>query len=349
MKFDFVIGNPPYQEEQKSLEAEKSLKNYAPPVYNYFMDAAFSVGEKVELITPGRFLFKAGSTPKAWNEKMLNDEHFKVLHYETSSSSIFSNTDIKGGIAITYRDRTNSFGAIKVFSAFSEVNSIIKKVVNNANFTSIGDIVFSRTSFRLTEMFHKDYPNAKTCLSEGHLYDMSSNIFNRVPFAFKNHKPEDGKEYIRVLGREDNCRIYKFIRKEYVNNGNNLDEYKLFVPQAAGTGCFGDFIATIEIGEPGDAATETFLSIGKFKEKNKVINLESYFKTKFFRCMLSTLKVTQIGNKPVYNNIPMQEFSDNSDIDWSKTIKEIDQQLYMKYRLSTEEINFIESHVKEMV
>ena len=87
--FDYVIGNPPYQEEQISENADGSLKNYAPPVYDKFMDAAFEVSEKVELIHPARFLFNAGSTPKAWNEKMLNDEHFKVLYYEEDGHKIF--------------------------------------------------------------------------------------------------------------------------------------------------------------------------------------------------------------------------------------------------------------------
>lgn len=96
--FDYVIGNPPYQEEFTS----EGNKTYAAPVYNQFMDAAFEIGGKVELIHPARFLFDAGSTPKAWNKKMLNDEHFKVLHYEQDSKKVFPNTDIKGGVAVTY-------------------------------------------------------------------------------------------------------------------------------------------------------------------------------------------------------------------------------------------------------
>ena len=96
MKFDFVIGNPPYQETQEGTSDK--------PVYNDFMDAAYAVADRVELITPARFLFNAGKTPKVWNEKMLNDKHLKVLYYEQDSSKIFSNTDIKGGVAITYRD-----------------------------------------------------------------------------------------------------------------------------------------------------------------------------------------------------------------------------------------------------
>ena len=74
MKFDYVIGNPPYQEN-----TENTSDN---PVYNVFMDAAYKVSDKVELITPARFLFNAGKTPKEWNLKMLNDEHFKVIKYE---------------------------------------------------------------------------------------------------------------------------------------------------------------------------------------------------------------------------------------------------------------------------
>lgn len=92
MKFDFIIGNPPYQEEQ-----EGDNKTYAPPIYHKFMDSAYKISDRVELIHPARFLFNAGSTPKPWNRERLNDPHFKVLWYEQNSSKVFSNTDIKGG------------------------------------------------------------------------------------------------------------------------------------------------------------------------------------------------------------------------------------------------------------
>ena len=88
--FDFCVGNPPYQDESQRSNG------YAAPVYNAFMDAAIDVSDKVELIHPARFLFNAGSTPKDWNKKMLQDEHYKVLHYEKDSSVIFPGVDIKG-------------------------------------------------------------------------------------------------------------------------------------------------------------------------------------------------------------------------------------------------------------
>ena len=111
MKFDFAIGNPPYQDNTIGEN-----DTYAPPVYNKFMDAAYTVANKVELIHPARFLFNAGSTPKAWNQKMLNDNHFKVMEYEEDCSKVFSNTEIKGGIAITYRDSEKDFGTIEIFT-----------------------------------------------------------------------------------------------------------------------------------------------------------------------------------------------------------------------------------------
>ena len=121
MKFDFAIGNPPYQEETESDSTRK------PPVYNFFMEEAYKIADAVEMITPARFLFNAGYTPKAWNEKMLNDEHFKIGYYEMDSSQIFSNTDIKGGIAISYRDNNKIFGSIGTFTKYAEVNDILRK------------------------------------------------------------------------------------------------------------------------------------------------------------------------------------------------------------------------------
>ena len=128
----------------------------------------------------------------------------------------------------------------------------------------------------------------------------------------------------------------------------NLDFYKVFVAQANGSGEFGEVMSEPVIEKPGVGATETFLSIGKFDTEEEAKAVEKYIKTKFSRALLSVLKVTQNGNKPVWKMIPIQEFTPQSDIDWSKSIHEIDQQLYKKYGLSQEEIDFIETNVKEM-
>ena len=111
-KFYAVIGNPPYQEEQVSNNFGGSKKNYAPPIYDRFFDAARSVSTRVELITPARFLFNAGSTPKAWNAKMLNDSHVSVLSYYPNSNTVFPglSTPIRGGLQLRMLTRQNRLG-----------------------------------------------------------------------------------------------------------------------------------------------------------------------------------------------------------------------------------------------
>ena len=148
-KFDVVIGNPPYQDESNGED-----RNYAPPIYNEFMSESYKIADKVLLITPARFLFNAGSTPKKWNEERLSDPHFKVAYFEPDSRKIFPglSTPIKGGITITYRDSTKDFGPIKAYSQFPELNTILKKVDNSKDFHSLSSIVYSRTSFRLTHL-----------------------------------------------------------------------------------------------------------------------------------------------------------------------------------------------------
>ena len=121
-KFDVIIGNPPYQDNTLG-----DNKKFMPPIYHLFMDEAYKVADKVELIHPARFLFNAGSTPVEWNRKMLNDEHFKVLYYEQDSSKVFGDTDIKGGVAVTYRDKNKNLGKIDTFTSFSELNSILPR------------------------------------------------------------------------------------------------------------------------------------------------------------------------------------------------------------------------------
>lgn len=343
IKFDFIIGNPPYQDESNG-----ERRNFAPPIYNLFIDSAYTIADVVELIHPARFLFNAGSTPKEWNQKMLNDPHLKVLYYEPQSVKIFANTDIKGGIAITYHNKRKDFGAIETFSVYPEINSILKKIKQKKDFTSLSEIVYSRTSYRLTDVLHKEHPDASQKLSNGHAYDMSSNIFQRLPEIFFDQKPTDGKDYIQILGRDSNSRVYKYIRKDYVNTPINLHAHKVYLAQANGSGAFGQPLSSIVIGGIDVGATESFISIGNFQNEKEAKNLESYLKTKFSRAMLSVLKVTQNGNKPVWQYVPMQDFSDKSDIDWSQSVSDIDRQLYKKYGLAEDEISFIESHVKEM-
>lgn len=343
MKFDFAIGNPPYQDE--SVGDNKTFK---PPIYNEFLSSAYKVADCVEMIHPARFLFNAGNTPKQWNKQMLEDPDLKVLFYEQDSSKIFNNTEIKGGIAISYHKKGGNFGAIGTFTPYEELNSIFKRIKPYLEITNFSEIVITRTAYRFTEKMHQDHPEAISQLSDGHAYDMSTNIFDRVPQLFYDKSPEDGKEYIQILGRIGNERVYKYIRRDYVNTVKNLNKYKIFLPSASGNGILGETLSAPIIAGPMTGATETFISIGAFQTIEEAEAANKYIKTKFCRALLGILKITQHITPDKWRYVPQQDFTKKSDINWSKTVKEIDCNLYEKYGLTNEEIDFIESHVKEM-
>lgn len=263
MKFDFIIGNPPYQDETIGEN-----KTFAPPIYHLFLDGTYKISEHVELIHPARFLFNAGSTPKEWNKKMLDDPHLKVLYYEPNSSKVFVNTDIKGGIAITYHDATQEFGAIKHFVVFEELKSIANKV-EKISAESLTSIIYASESYRFTEQMHKEHPEAEVLLSKGHKYDFKTSVLENLNnIVFFSQKPDDG-EYIQILGLVKAKRIYKWIKKQYVQAPDNLLAYKVFVPAANGSGALGEVLSTPLIGEPLIGHTQTFISIGCFQTKRE--------------------------------------------------------------------------------
>ena len=346
--FSYVIGNPPYNED---FENSGDNGNFAKPVYNYFMEAAYTISDKVELITPARFLFNAGSTPKEWNNKMLNDEHFKVLSYVANSALVFQNTDVKGGIAISYRDETKSFGAIKTFTAFPELNGIINKAAVNDENNSIASIVYTQIRFDL-DVLYGDYPEYRSVIgSDGKDKRFRNNVFEKIKI-FKDISENDND--IKVLGILKNKRTWRYISQKYVDMSHeNISKWKVLVPRANGSGALGEVLSTPLIGEPliGEPLigyTQSFIGIGAFDTEYEAIAAIKYVKTKFARTILGVLKVTQDNDRGVWKLIPLQDFTENSDIDWSKSVAEIDKQLYKKYGLTPEEIDFIETHVKEM-
>lgn len=139
-----------------------------------------------------------------------------------------------------------------------------------------------------------------------------------------------------------------WIRKDYIIAPNNFDKYKVFVPKSNGSGAIGEVLSTPLIGQPLIGHTQSFISIGDFTKRIEAEKMLKYIKSKFARCMLGILKVTQDNKKAVWKYVPLQDFTDSSDIDWSQSVAGIDRQLYKKYGLTKDEINFIETHVKEM-
>ena len=333
MKFDVIIGNPPYQEETESDSTRK------PPIFNFFMDEAYKCADKVSLITPARFLFNAGYTPKAWNEEMLNDKHLKVQYYESVSDKVFVNTDIKGGVAITYRDRTKPLGPIGTFTKFQELNTILHAVKKKTHHY-IDSIISSPLSFQLSELMKQEHPE---------LIDrLRSSAFERLGNIFFE-TPDEDYDYIAMVGLLDGKRTTKYIRRDYIKDtSGTLDKWSLLVSKANGAGQFGEILSAPIVAKPGVGYTQTFIAIGKYDSEEEAENTASYIKSKFARAMLGILKITQDCPGPKWKYVPLQDFTSSSDIDWSKSVAEIDEQLFDKYGLDEQERNFIRTKVKEM-
>lgn len=333
-RFDFIIGNPPYQEETDSDSTRK------PPIFNIFMDQVYNLAQCVELITPARFLFNAGYTPKSWNKKMLNDPHFKILFYEPDSEKIFPNTEIKGGIVVSYKNSKKFFPPIEIFTKYPELNKILLKVKNISS-QNLSSIIFSPLSYKLSPKMLHDHPD---CIGR-----LRSSAFTTLKDIFFDSIPNDNYEYIKMIGLQEGKRVIKFIRKDYiVDSANILNKYSALLAKAYGIGDFGEILSTVEIIKPNFAYTQTFICLGAFDTELEAKNISQYVKTKFARALLGVLKITQDCPGTKWKYVPLQDFSCNSDIDWSKSIPEIDRQLYAKYGLDEKEIEFIETHVKEM-
>jgi hypothetical protein len=223
----------------------------------------------------------------------------------------------------------------------------------------------------MNEEFHKVYPNAKSDLLKA-IQDAASLKGNNIPdslapgsdneivtstleilsYAFVPQKPSDSEEYYEIVGVIKNRRVSGWIKKTYLTtrrpDNNNIDFYKVFIPKSMGSGTFGETLSQPLIGNPGSTSTPTYLRIGMFVNELEAENCSKYIKSKFTRAILGIKKVTQDNPVPVWENIPLQDFTEKSDIDWSKSISEIDQQLYKKYKLTNEEIAFIEENVQPM-
>ena len=334
MKFDVVIGNPPYQQESKGTSTRDE------PIYHLFVNLAYKLADTFTLITPGRYLFNAGSTPKYWNKKMLTDIHNRIVLYNQNSDQIFPRTDIKGGVAIVLHDENRKLGPIGTFTAYSELNSILKKVSPFVKDNGLTSIIYVQNKFNL-DTLNADFPE-KTRKDKR----LESNIFSQYSIFTETRNSEN---QIKIFGLINNKRLFRYVDKKYLSlNHENLYKYKVLVPKSNGSGALGEVLSTPLIGEPLIGYTRSFIGIGAFSNKNEAENLMKYVKSKFARTMLGVLKVTQDNNADKWRLVPLQNFTSNSDIDWSKSIPEIDQQLYKKYDLSQDEINFIETKVQAM-
>jgi len=336
MKFKAIVGNPPYQDERGNNRKE--------PVYHLFYNSAFSLAPITTLISPARFLFGAGQTPDDWKHQMVTDPHLRVIHYFSDSTDVFDNVEIKGGVAILFRDASSKIGPIGTYTPSSELQNIIRKVNPQAD-NSLMTIISSRGMYKFTEQMFSDFPQANNVQSAGSGLQVTPKSFNDMPYIYMNKANGD---CVKILGRTGSNRLEKWVLRKYIKPNEYLPKWNVLIAKASGTGTLGEILSMPLICEPMAGHTDTFLSIGKFDTQQEAQSCLNYIKTKFCRAMLGTLKVTQNMTRDTWANVPLQNFTAISDIDWSQSIANIDKQLYKKYHLSEDEKNFIENTVKPM-
>ncbi len=228
------------------------------------------------------------------------------------------------------------------------MNAVIKKIsVIETEDNFLDKLIASQGLFRFSEQFFLTYPTASNEMGAGTGNKIVSSTMEKLSYAFLD-EPSGNENYIKMIGRIRSKRAYKFIQSKFVESNAFVDKFKLFIPEANNSGKYGETLTEPTLGQPNEGTSDTFLCAGPFDTIEQPKNLAIYMKTKFFRALLGIKKVTQHCPPKVWSLIPLQDFSLSSDIDWSQSIAEIDQQLYAKYGLSAEEIAFIESHVKEM-
>ena len=254
-------------------------------------------------------------------------------------------------MCISLWDREKVSNLQKSLTPFPELNSVEKKV-SASSARSLMDFV--RPTYHYSAKVSEDFPWIPSYLGtswSGKI--IKTNAFSKEKLKetlFLDKKPDDKHAYIQILGRENGHRTYKFIDIAYISSKDwtDLERWKVFVPEGNGSGAIGEVLSTPLIGQPLIGHTQTFISIGSFDTESQAEACLKYVKSKFARAMLGILKVTQHNPKDTWRYVPWQDFTPSSDIDWSRSIPDIDQQLYKKYGLSSEEIAFIESNVKEM-
>lgn len=334
-QFDFIVSNPPYQKN-----AVGNNKNTLLPIYPEFMDVASIISKFYSFITPARWLFDTGRTSKDWNNKMLNDPCINVYWYPEDTNT-FNNTQIRGGVVITARNTNKSNNGLNgIFIRNQELKTILEKVKKiEIKNSYINNNYINSEFYSISDIIKRSYKTIKN------IPDLDTNIFIKNPELFKDSltKNDNINNYYKILGLLNLKRIVRFIKKEYIEKSSYINNYNVLYPKASGSGKFGESLAPFSIGHPKEIATHTFLIIGEFKTMKESINCVKYLNTRFARSLLSILKPTHQNNINTWRLIPVQNFDKNSDINWNENIENIDKQLYKKYNLDNNEINFLET------
>jgi hypothetical protein len=343
MKFNAIVGNPPYMEMDGGAQAS------AKPIYNEFVDIAKKIEpEYISMIMPSRW-YSGGRGLDDFRDSMLNDKRIALLHDFLNPEQVFPKTNIRGGLCYFLWDSNydNDINLTKVYTHRESEDTV--SVLRSLKTDKSSTFVRHNEAVEIIDKIN----------SEGKFQSIAEFISPLRPFGFRGYFTNDEKFRSNPDGLNSPVICYgkgKSIgyveRSEVSVRKTWIDKFKVFTPRANNIGTeLNDDNLNSFIGEPGTICTESYLVIGvDLKlDKESAKNLSKYLKTKFLRFMHSMAKASQDATSKTFKFVPLQDLTANSDINWSKTIPEIDQQLYKKYNLSEEEIEFIESMIKPMV
>ncbi|HFI0177554.1 TPA: Eco57I restriction-modification methylase domain-containing protein [Streptococcus suis] len=342
VKFDVVIGNPPYQESDGGAQASAS------PIYHKFVELAKTLNPNhISLIMPSRW-YTGGKGLDNFRAEMLSDVTIRDLYDFPNPDEVFPNTNIRGGVCVVHWD-----------SDWNNQKDLTRVI------TMEGGKVAAEVQRRLAEddvdIFIRDHRilNILTKIEATHQHKgkISEIASPRKPYGFSGFFIRDKRFYADASGLTNPVVCYGkgavgyVERAEITTKTEWIDCWKVLTARAnnIGTELNDDNFNTIIAG-PGTICTETYIVLGADLDltEQQAHNLSNYMKTKFARLLHATAKSSQDAARTTYKFIPLQDFTSHSDIDWSQSIAELDAQLYRKYRLSDDEIEFIESKVKEM-
>ena len=340
MKIDAIIGNPPYQENISANDANRSLSKQLFPSFIVISNELSP--RYISLVTPSRW-FKGDAQDKSFislREYIKTNNHIrKIIHYP-NGTDVFDTVVIKGGV--------NYFLSIKDYNGnvdFINIKNGSKVIQSRPLFEDDLDIILESSDEYA--IIQKIFSEGFTSLMEITKGRNAFGIIGRPDVINSISSKSEFKGAIKLRCKGDEIRWVQ--EKDITKSLDILHNYKIFISKSAGDPA-KDFkiIGKAYYAGCNEACTDSLIPVGNFSNPTEARNLQKYFETKFLRYLVSILKVSQNVTQIVYRFVPLQDFTENSDIDWSRSIKQIDTQLYKKYKLTDEEISFIESMIKPM-